>query len=66
MTPSWCLKAIGEHDQLIFKVYIEENNKKIEFFLYFEVPKIFTKTKILAENNLNEQEEGEENKNIVL
>jgi len=66
MTPSWCLKAIGEHDQLIFKVYIEENNiKKIEFVLYFEVPKIFTKTKILAENNLNEQEQGEENKVVL-
>jgi len=61
MTPSWCLKAIGQHE-LIFKFYIEE--KKKEFVLYFEVPKIFTKTKILAEN-LNEQEQGEENKNIV-
>jgi hypothetical protein len=65
MTPSWCLKAIGEHE-LIFKLYIEENNKKKkkEFVLYFEVPKIFTKTKILAEN-LSEQEQGEENKVVL-
>jgi hypothetical protein len=26
-TPSWCLKAIGEHE-LIFKLYLKENKKK--------------------------------------
>jgi hypothetical protein len=34
MTPSWCLKAIGEHE-LIFKLYIEENNKKKKKNLFY-------------------------------